>query len=197
MSGDGPVGAVILAAGMSRRYGSPKQIAEVDGRTLLEHAIDGALTAGLAPVVAVVPVWLSRPFSLKSDALRWVRNPFPERGMSLSLRLGLGALDDDATAAVVLLGDQPRVPQSTIAAVLAARGVRPVVVAESGGILAPPVLVERSHFHLVEQLSGDIGLRGWLASNPHVLQAVPVGNHAPDIDTPDDLGRLRDPRMRP
>ena len=192
MSGDGRVGAVILAAGRSRRYGSPKQLALTGGWTLLEHAIAAALGAGLAPVVAVVPVWLSRPASLEASGVEWIRNPFPERGMSLSLRLGFGALHDEV-AAVILLGDQPGVPRSTIAAVLAARGDRPVVATEANGIQAPPVLVERSHFHLVGRLDGEIGLRGWLASNPNLVLAVPVADHAPDIDTPEDLSRLRDP----
>jgi Uncharacterized MobA-related protein len=90
MSGDRPVGAVILAAGASRRYGSPKQLVVVDGRTLLEHAIAAAMAAGLAPVAAVVPVWLSRPARLNDNRLRWIRNPFPERGMSRS-RCGLAS----------------------------------------------------------------------------------------------------------
>ncbi len=76
---------------------------------------------------------------------------------------------------------------------LAARGGRPVIASEAGGILAPPVLIERSHFHLVETLSGDTGLRGWLDANPELVQAVPVSNHPPDIDTPDDLASLARP----
>ena len=197
MSGDGPVGAVVLAAGISRRYGSPKQLAMIGGRTLLEHAVAGAREAGLAPIVAVVPVWLARPAFAGADEVRWVRNPFPERGMSLSLRLGIGALPDLVAAAVILLGDQPQVPPSSIAAVLAGRGVHPVVAAEAGDIQAPPVLVERSHFHLIEQLSGDVGLRAWLASHPELVLAVPVTEHPPDVDTPDDLGQVSTPRMRP
>jgi molybdenum cofactor cytidylyltransferase len=197
MGGDGPVGAVILAAGMSRRYGSPKQLAVIGGRMLLEHAIDAALAAELAPVIAVVPVWLPRPASLDAGRLRWIRNPFPERGMSLSLRLGFGALEDRVAAAIVFLGDQPGVAPSTIAGILAARDERPVVAAEAGGVMAPPVLVERSHFQLVGGLSGDIGLRGWLAANPDLVQGVMVSNHPPDVDTPDDLGQVAAPRMRP
>lgn len=193
MNGDGPVGAVILAAGMSRRFGSPKQVAEVDGRTLLEHVIGAALAAHLAPVVAVVPVWLSRTTSEGAGELRWVRNPFPERGMSLSLRLGFAALGAGVTAAIILLGDQPRVPQSTIAAMLAARGGRPLIAVEAAGIMVPPVLVERSQFHLVGSLGGDIGLRGWLSANPGLVQAVTVSNHPPDIDTPEDLSRVLGP----
>jgi molybdenum cofactor cytidylyltransferase len=190
---DRPIGAVVLAAGASRRYGSPKLLAMVDGRTLLQHATELALDAGLRPVVVVVPVWLARPASWTGDALRWVRNPFPERGMSLSLRLGFGALGDEPAAAVVLLGDQPRVPAATLSAILAARGERPVVAAEAGGVLAPPVLLERSHFPLVEQLAGDTGLRGVLREQAELVRAVPVHAHPTDIDTPDDLARIVQP----
>ena len=196
MGGDGPVGAVILAAGMSRRYGSPKQLAMIDGRTLFEHAMEAALAAELAPVVAVVPVWLPRPASLDDERVRWIRNAFPERGMSLSLRLGFGALGDRVAAALILLGDQLGIAPSTVSAILAARGERPFVAAEAGGVMSPPVLVERGHFQLVEDLRGDIGLRGWLAANPDLVQPVTVSNHPPDIDTPDDLGQVAAPRMR-
>ena len=124
---------------------------------------------------------------------RWIRNAFPERGMSLSLRLGLAALGDDVEAAVILLGDQPRVPALSIAALLAARGDRPLLAAEADGLLAPPILLERSHFALAEQLTGDIGLREILRSNPELVRAVPVLGHLPDLDTPDDLGRILAP----
>lgn len=190
MSEGQKVGAVILAAGASRRYGSPKQLVVLDGRTLLEHAIDAAAWAELRPVVAVVPVWLSRPASLAVDWMRWIRNPFPERGMSLSLRLGLEALGDEVEAAVILLGDQPRLPASTIGAVLAARGQRPLVAARAGGILAPPVLIERDHFHLVDGLSGDTGLRELLRDRPELVTSVDLAAHSPDVDRPVDVGRL-------
>jgi molybdenum cofactor cytidylyltransferase len=193
MSGDRSVAAVILAAGTSRRFGSPKQLALLDGRTLLEHAIARALAASLAPVVAVVPVWLPRPLSLEAEALRWVRNAFPERGLSLSLQLGFAAVGDAAEAVLILLGDQPSVPESTIVAILASRGQRPVVAAEADGVLAPPILLERSHVHLVTGLSGDIGLRALLRDNPGLVKAVPVSHHPPDVDTPEDLGRILDP----
>ena len=190
MNDDRPVGAVILAAGASRRYGSPKQLVVVDGRTLLGHAIDTAEQANLAPVAAVVPVWLSRPARFDQPWLRWIRNPFPERGMGLSLRLGLEALGDEVSAALILLGDQPRVPPATIVAVLAARGDRPIVAAQADGVLAPPVLLERTHLHLADALSRDVGLRDVLRANPELVTAVPVSAHLPDLDLPGDLDQL-------
>lgn len=193
MSQDQLVGAVILAAGASRRYGSPKQLVVLDGMTLLEHAMAAAATAELTPVVAVVPVWLSRPARFDDDRLRWIRNPFPERGMSLSLRLGLAALGAEVEATVILLGDQPRIPAATIEAILAARGDRPIVASVAEGILAPPILIERSHFALVQGLSGDVGLRQILLDHPELVRSVEVAGHPPDLDTPNDLRRIIGP----
>ena len=191
MQVDRSVGAVLLAAGMSRRYGSPKQLAVLDGRTMLEHVIAAARAANLDPVVVVVPVWLSPPRG--DSALRWIRNPFPERGMSLSMRLGLAALEPETSAAVILLGDQPGVSASTISAVVDARGHRPLAAALADGVLAPPVLIERTHFLLADGLVGDVGLRELLRANPDLVTAVEVPSHPPDVDTPDRLGRSTGP----
>ncbi|HEY7463148.1 MAG TPA: nucleotidyltransferase family protein [Candidatus Limnocylindria bacterium] len=184
------VAAVVLAAGESRRFGSPKQLAQLDGRTLLEHVLELARAAELDPVVAVVPVWLSRPASMDDERLRWVRNPHPERGMSHSLRLGFAALPRDVEAAVILLGDQPSVGLATIGRLLLARGERPLIATRAEGRMAAPVLVDRSHFGVVEQPSGDIGLREVLASHPEWVLAVDVERAPSDVDTPDDLARI-------
>ena len=100
------VAAVILAAGESRRFGSPKQLAELNGRTLLAHVLERAFGAGLDPVVAVVPAWFD-PSATTARPISWVHNSHPERGMSESLKLGFGALPESAEAAVILLGDAP------------------------------------------------------------------------------------------
>jgi molybdenum cofactor cytidylyltransferase len=193
MQGDRSVGAVILAAGASRRFGSPKQLAVIDGRTLLEHVIGAAMAGDLEPLVVVVPAWLSPPAGLDDGSVRWIRNPFPERGMSISLRLGLGALGADTSAALILLGDQPGIQPASITAVVGARGNRPMVAASADGVLAPPVLIERTHFHLADRLTGDVGLRQLLREHPDLVTRVPVPAHAADVDTPDDLDRVGGP----
>jgi molybdenum cofactor cytidylyltransferase len=184
------VAAVILAAGESRRFGSPKQLAVWEGRSLLEHVLERAWETGLRPVVAVVPIWLTRPAALDADALRWVRNPHPERGMSHSLRLGFAALPDEVDAVVVLLGDQPTVPVSHLRNLVGARGPRPFVATLSDGVLGAPVVVERSHLDTVQAPSGDIGLRELLRANRDLVTPVEPGGAFPDIDAPDDLSAL-------
>jgi molybdenum cofactor cytidylyltransferase len=185
------VAAVILAAGESRRFGAPKQLAQLEGRTLLEHVLQRAAAAGLTPIVAVVPVWLTRPAAMDDPRLRWVRNPYPERGMSHSLRLGFAALPPEVGAAVILLGDQPRVPVQHIAALLSARGDLPVIATRLGTLLVPPVLIERSRFSIVDGARGDMGLRAVLATVPDEIRAVDAPEPLPDVDTPGDLDAVR------
>jgi molybdenum cofactor cytidylyltransferase len=182
------VAAVVLAAGESRRFGSRKQLAELAGRTLLEHVLGLAHGSGLDPVIAVVPDWLT-----SDDAtVRWVHNAEPERGMSHSLRMGFAALPDTVDAAVILLGDQPTVAITAIEALLAARGEKPIIATRSAGHQAAPVLVERSHFAVVQEPTGDIGLREILAARSELVRSVEVAGRAPDVDTPADLEALRD-----
>jgi len=178
------VAAVILAAGLGRRFGGPKAGARLHGQTLLAHVAALAQNAGLKPVIAVVSDAQEVP-----DGVVVVVNPKPERGLSSSLQLGVGAVPP-RVAALVLLVDQPTLPPESIAAVLTARGTRPILAAESGGRLAPPVLLEPEAFAAVATLAGDIGLREVFHRNPGLVHAVPVPMHAPDIDTTADLARL-------
>jgi molybdenum cofactor cytidylyltransferase len=184
------VAAVVLAAGESRRFGGRKQLARLDGRTLLEHVLDLARVAGLDPLVAVVPVWLLPPRATDGPPLLWIHNAHPELGMSHSLGLGFAALPGTSEAAVILLGDQPTIAPDALRALVAARGDKPIVATRAAGRLAAPVLVERRHFSIVEELSGDIGLREILTAHPELVRAVEVSAHAPDVDTPADLEAL-------
>ena len=186
------VAAVILAAGESRRFGSPKQQALLNGRTLVQHVLQLAVKAGLDPVIAVVPEWFYPPQEGGSE-VDWVRNSHPERGMSESLKIGFAGLPASVEAAVILLGDQPTLPVSSIEAILARRGERPIVAARSADHPTPPVLVERSHFGVVQQALGDRGLRDLLVARPELVASVKLPP-IDDVDTPDQLRALEHPQ---
>jgi CTP:molybdopterin cytidylyltransferase MocA len=79
---------------------------------------------------------------------------------------------------------------ATVNAIVAARGSRPIVATSSGGLVLPPVLLERSAFDSVALLDGDAGLREVIRGNPQLVREVPVGAIPADVDTPADLERL-------
>lgn len=180
------IAAVILAAGASTRFGSPKQLARIGDRTMLASVIDVARRAGLAPVLAVVPPG----FAVAPDAVPVV-NDQPAAGMSHSLRMGLAAIPTEVEGAVILLGDQPTMPVETIRALLeAARSDRPVTAVRAEKRIGPPVLIMRGAFGLAHGAIGDEGLRAILTGRPELVTVVELQTHVPDVDTPADLERL-------
>jgi molybdenum cofactor cytidylyltransferase len=190
------VAAVVLAAGSSSRFGSPKALAELEGKPILEHVLDAVREAGIDEIVVV----LGHSGDEIQQGIEWlderlVRNPDP-RELSSSLQIGLDALDESdppVQAAVLVLGDQPRTRPSVIRALIAATRTSdlPIVVpryAEGGG--ANPVLLRREAFDLADEAIGDRGLGPILDVRPELVVWVPVAGSNPDIDTPADLAAL-------
>ncbi|MDQ3690420.1 MAG: nucleotidyltransferase family protein, partial [Chloroflexota bacterium] len=181
--------AVILAAGASTRFGSPKQLAPIGNTTMLEAVVAVARNAGLDLVIAVTP-----PGLVVSPGVVPVINDAPEDGLSRSLRIGLAAVPADVDAALILLGDQPTVAFSTVRAVLANAGTGPpMVAARADGRLGPPVLLRREAFPTADAVAGDEGLRTILIEHADLVAAVDIEHHAPDVDTPADLAALGEP----
>jgi CTP:molybdopterin cytidylyltransferase MocA/SAM-dependent methyltransferase len=190
------VAAIVLAAGASSRFGSPKALAILEGRPLLEHVLDAVRTAGIDEIVVV----LGHAAQEIEDGIDWlsehrVRNPDP-RYLSGSLQIGLAAVLDiepPVKGVVVVLGDQPRTRPEVIRALISAgrSGDRPVVIpryTDGGG--ANPVLLRSDGFGLVDEASGDRGLGPLLSSDPDLVLEVPVPGSNPDIDRPVDLAEL-------
>ena len=177
---------VVLAAGGGRRFGGPKQLAELDGRPLLEHAV----RAMFAAVDRVVVVLGARADEVAAGAdLRgaevvvcagWAD------GMSASLRCGLAALGD-VDEVVVVLGDQPFVTAVAIARVRATPG--PAARAVYDGVPGHPVVLRRALLARAGELRGDAGFRDLLGGAAEV-ECGDLGDPT-DIDTREDLEVVR------
>jgi molybdenum cofactor cytidylyltransferase len=179
--------AVILAAGASTRFGSPKQLAQIGGRTMLEIVVATAHEAGLSPVIAVVPPGVAVP----PDAVPEI-NDDPAAGISRSIRLGLAAVPPEANSAVVLLADEPMLSPDTIRAIVDARsrGLPTIVAARWDDRIGPPVLLPREHFNLADAAEGDRGL-GPLIAQKDGITFVDLPTAPIDVDTPADLRALQ------
>ena len=189
----GSVTAVVLAAGAASRFGSPKLVAPLAGRAVLQHVLDTLAEVGLRDVVVV----LGAHAEAIDDAIAWrserrVANPRPDDGLASSLRIGLAAVEPASRAALIVLGDQPTLRADVLGLLLAADpegSATAIVPAYEQGGGANPVLLRRSGFALAEGLTGDQGLGRILADLPDVVR-VPVSGSIADVDTPADLAVL-------
>lgn len=119
-----------------------------------------------------------------------------EEGIASSLRVGLDALTrlSRCDRALVVLGDQPDVPVSLVADLLAAheRGGRPVTLPKYRYSWGNPVLVDRSLWPRLMSLEGDEGARRLWQAHPEWVNEVWVAETAPrDVDTEADVAEMR------
>jgi CTP:molybdopterin cytidylyltransferase MocA len=191
----GRVLGVVLAAGGSTRMGRPKQLAELDGRPLLAHALAAAAEAPVDRVVVALGgaaaevldrVDLGRAEPLVVEG--WAA------GMGHVLASALARAGDGWEAVVVLLGDQPLVPAGAVARVVEAwrAGAGPVVTATYGGRPGHPKLFDRRLEPDLIRLTGDTGARDLVAAHPGWVHRVEVGDLGSDadIDVEADLDRV-------
>lgn len=186
------IGGVVLAAGRGRRFGAVKQLAPLDGRPLLEHALAAMAQSPIDDAVVVLGFAAERIVA-EADlcGIRPVLCEEWEAGQAASLRAGVTALAE-AEAAVVTLGDQPLVSSAAIGRLISSRahgldGLR----ATYGGEPGHPVVLERPLLDRVLDLRGDVGARDLLAQAR--VRAVPCDGlgSAADLDTPEQLEELQ------
>ena len=183
------VGGLVLAAGEGSRFGGVKQLAPLDGRPLLEHAL--AAVAELSPRVVVLGHAAAEiRAAVDLQGAQAVVCAGWREGQAASLRCGVAALGD-VDAAVVTLGDMPFVTRAAVAAVVAAgRDGAQAVRGTYAGAPGHPVLLPRALLERVGELRGDVGFRA-LLDGAHALE-VELGPLADpvDIDTREELATL-------
>ena len=170
------IAAVILAAGASTRFGSPKQ------RVLLEPVLERVRASSVDEVVVVTGAHEVGSSARQVWCAEW------ERGPGASLRCGLAALSAEAEAAVVVLADGPDLDPRAIDRVVEAwhASRNDVVAATYGGVRLHPVLLARAAWPRVP----DEGARALDA------ELVPCDDLSPpgDVDSADDLPERFQPR---
>lgn len=190
------VSCVVLAAGTSSRLGELKQLLDVAGKPLLQHVLDTASETGVDEIVVVLGHDAGRvaaALELPPRARTVVNDRFAA-GQSTSLRAGLEAVDRDAEAALVVLGDQPTLDPGSYATVLAEwrRTGADVVRARYDGVPGHPVVIARKCFEAFGRLQGDTGARELIDRGAVKAHDVNLSGPPPvDIDTQEDYEALR------
>lgn len=194
----GPVAAVVLAAGSSRRFGSQKLVARLGGEAVIRRTVRRVLESALDPVTVVVGADAGAVAgALTGLPVDIVRNEAHSAGMGRSIAEGIRSLPATVQAVVVVLGDQPGIRARTIDALVDVwQGDAGAIVAvEFDGTRVPPVLFGRDYFPALERLTGDRGARAIIeAHHDHVRVVAMEGPILRDIDTPADLEAIDEDR---
>jgi molybdenum cofactor cytidylyltransferase len=198
------IGAVVLAAGRSSRYraaGGPektKLVAAIAGQPIIRTVVEVALSSRARPVVVVLGhARHSVEGALSGLPAAFAFNSEFASGIASSLRTGLRAMPLDAAAAIVLLGDMPRIEPMLIDRLIETFEAHPgalVVAPVQDGRRGNPVLIARRLFEGAMRLEGDEGARRLFAGlSPDEIIDVDASdvNALFDIDTLEDLAEAR------
>jgi len=193
------VAAVILAAGASRRMGSPKALLPVAGTTFLARLVVTHRSAGADPIVVVLGPDAERVTdAVDLGAVRIVRNPEPDSGPLASLRIGMGALDPEPDCLLMQPVDHPLVRPETVAHLirLVLDGPHAILIPTYAGRRGHPTLFARRLFPALRAAPLDQGARAVIRGNPHEMREVPVDDPGvrADVDTPADYQAHIGPR---
>jgi len=182
------IAGLILAAGAGTRFGDqPKQLADLNGRPLLEYAIRAqCAVTELDRVVVVLGSHADEVLAgVELDRAEPVICPNWDDGQAASLRAGLEALSD-VDKVVVTLGDAPLITPEVIARFTAEPGGTRATYAGRPG---HPAVLERRQIRAISSLAGDRGARDLLRGGPTIECGELCSGR--DVDTPDDLEAIR------
>ena len=185
-------GIVILAAGQSKRFNGNKLIAEYKGKMLFEHTLDTVASVGGCPVYVVTAQDVIRE-AAERLGFSVVRNDKPEFGISLSLRLGLGACLEDhpgVDGILFCVCDQPGLKADTIKKILREAAEYPgsIIRLRADRTYGNPCLWDRIYFDELMSLEGDSGGRQIMGRHEDAIRYIDVpAEELSDIDRRQDL----------
>jgi len=188
---------VVLAAGASRRMGTPKQLLRIGGDTILERTLSNVRASEVGEIVLVLGhAAESVEKEISTGQIRVVHNPDYQQGMGTSLRTGLAAVSADASAALIILADQPFVRPETLNRLIACHceSQPQIIIPLYKGFRGNPVLLDRSVFAEVKGLNGDVGCRAIFGDHTEGICKLPVEDAGIllDIDSRGDFETLGD-----
>ena len=186
---------VILAAGMSQRFGPPKQLIKLKNKYMLEWVLDAALASRLDRVVLVVghehqKIIQTLEPKATHPRLHIVTNLRYRAGQSSSLQAGLLEIQAQSSSVMFLLGDQPMLKTATIDHMLDRfrHSQKDICVPVWMGKRGNPTIFSRAMYCNLMAIEGDIGARQIIRANPERILSIEMDDPLCflDIDSPKD-----------
>jgi CTP:molybdopterin cytidylyltransferase MocA/xanthine/CO dehydrogenase XdhC/CoxF family maturation factor len=215
------IGAVILAAGESSRFGQPKQLIQFRGKSLVRRIVDAAKKARCSPIAVVVgndriipragPLAFRRGQAIKSEGAlveaiareldntgaAIVKNKDWRGGVGTSIRAGARHLMDqspEVDAIMLLVCDQPAVDARAIERLIKLRETtkNSIVASSYADTLGVPALFDRSLFQELLSLGDKAGAKSVIFRNRERVAEFVFPEGKIDIDTREDWQKLKE-----
>ena len=185
--------AVVLAAGASSRFGSPKQLVRLDGHSLLQRAVAHAtelLGAAVTVVLGAHAAEIAETMPPGNAGI--IINRDWQEGIGSSIRAGVLRLPGACDGVMLLLADQPLVGSETLRRLMTAwRGhTRQIIASRYAGVTGVPAVFPRWCFGDLIALRGDAGARVVIRRYADHVIRLDHPEAAVDIDYPEDLLEL-------
>lgn len=182
--------AIVLAAGASRRFGSPKQLVRVNGQSLLQKVIahaSGLLGSAVTVVLGAHAAEIAKTLSPGNAGILINRNW--QEGIASSIRVAVQRLPGACDGVMLVLADQPLVVSETLSRLISAwrRQPRQIVASRYGSVTGVPAIFPRWCFGDLTALRGDQGARIVLRRYADNVVRLAHPEAAVDIDYPEDL----------
>ncbi len=188
---------VILAAGVSKRLGSPKQLLVYKKQNLLRHAVGTALGTGCPSVFVVLGANMELlKKELKDKSVIIIENENWKEGMASSIRAALQNITAtilQPDSVIFMVCDQPFVNSSLLLKLLATKQQAglPIVASSYAGKMGTPALFDKSFFAALMELKGDKGAGKLISDNADKVASVDFPDGKTDIDTAADYELLK------
>lgn len=184
------IAAVILAAGMSTRMGSVKQLLPWKNDTMLGSTIDLYTKSEVDKIIVVVGYCAAEIIkTLKDKPVKWVINEEYETGMASSLRAGIKALQEEERICLIGLGDTPLLQVSTIKDIIKTHRKygNKVVAPYYRGKKGHPILITSELYAELLNVQGDVGARTVINAQYDEVYPLEVDDEGViiDLDTPE------------
>ncbi len=203
MSSKKPTAGIILAAGISKRFGTSKQLLRLSKGYMIEYVIRACLASELDKVYVILghhrkeilKALFENKNSYKNNRLETLINRQYRQGLSSSIRASLTSIKSKFGSVMFLLGDQPLVDSILINLMLKQyyRSDKNICVPVYKGKRGNPTIFSSEYFSLLEKVKGDSGGKDIITANPDDILKIETDSPACtfDIDAPSDLELLK------
>jgi len=185
---------VILAAGGASRFGSAKQLAVHQNKTLLQHKIDTCCQLNQYPSYVVLGAAYQQIIAVTDFGnCQVIHNIHWHSGMSSSIKATITELGHHYDGILFLAADQLLISDKQLKHVIKAWQEQPskLVAAKFEDEITIPAIFPSAYYEELIALSGDKGGKKVLLAHPNNLLSIDLPQAKFDIDFPEDLHKLK------